>query len=426
MADLVDRAVESARAPSLVAATGFAGRSWWTREAGDVGTQYRIGSITKTFTAALVMRLRDEGLLQLEDPVGAHVPDAPFAVHSVRHLLAHSSGMPAEPAGAWWERTPGGSWQELAAANAGRASAFVPGERFHYSNLGFAVLGELVARRRGVSWWDCVRNELLEPLGLAGTTYDPVDGAAVGTSRDPLTGVLVGEPMQDTGAMAPAGQLWSRPEDLLTWIDALVRGNGDVLAANTIVEMRTVASGDPDEQHHGAYGLGLRLHWSSNGTLVGHTGSMPGFLAAMFADPASEAAAVVLTNATTGIDPEKLAVRLLACMQPLAPRTTQHEDESDEGPTELLGAWYWGNTPTALRPTSDGVQLVSEGDTRRFLAVGTDLYRGLTGYTAGEELHVVRRPDGTVSHLEVATFVLTRTPYDPSAPIPGGPPRALD
>jgi CubicO group peptidase (beta-lactamase class C family) len=441
LADLVDSAADRVRAPSIVAAVGLGRRPWWTRELGAVGRQYRVGSIAKTFTAALVMRLRDEGRLDLDDVVSAHLPGAPFGDRTVRSLLAHCSGMPAEPAGPWWERSPARSWDDLVAANAGRTPVFWPNRRYHYSNLGYAVLGELVARQRGAPWWDCVRSELLEPLQLTETTYLPLDGAAVGTSRDPLTGELVGERVQETGAMAPAGQLWSTPADLIAWADVLAQGRGDesggamppvmgpdILSRDTAVEMRTVQSGDPDDQHQGAYGLGLRLHWSATGTLAGHTGSMPGFLAAVFVDPRTHASAVVMANVTTGIEVERLTADMIARVQPLGYHPTERENEPDpeDAMPDLEGDWFWGNTPFRLTATSDGLILESERQPWRFVRDRIDGYRGLNGYTAGEELSVVRRADGTPSHLEVATFVLTRTPYDPDAPIPGGLPIRLD
>jgi CubicO group peptidase (beta-lactamase class C family) len=429
LCDLVDAAAARGRLPSLVAAAGLGRAPWWTRGVGAVGRQYRVGSITKTYTAALIMRLRDEGRLDLDDAVSTHLSDAPFGDRSIRSLLAHASGMPAEPSGPWWERSPGGAWDQLTATNAGRPSAFRPNSRYHYSNLGFAVLGELAARLRGSPWWDCVQAELLAPLRLAETTYLPLEGAAVGTSRDPRTGELVGERVQETGAMAPAGQLWSTPADLIAWASVLAQGSGDVLLADTAREMRTVQSGDPDDQHHGGYGLGLRLHWSATGTFAGHTGSMPGFLAAVFVDPPTLVSAAVMTNATTGLEVERLASEMVARLLPLGYHRTEREDEPDpeDALPDLVGDWFWGNTPFTLTAVIDGLTLTSaHEDSWRFLCVDRDGYLGLTGYTAGERLTVYRRADGTPSHLDVATFILTRVPYDPDAPIPGGPPISLD
>jgi hypothetical protein len=189
--------------------------------------------------------------------------------------------------------------------------------------------------------------------------------------------------------------------------------------------MHAVQAGDPDDQHEGAYGLGLRLHWATTGTLVGHTGSMPGFLAAMFVDPKTHVSAVVMTNATTGLDTELLATDLIARLQPMGYHRTEQEtepDPEDEMP-DLAGDWFWGNTRFRLTAVSDGLTLASaREESWHFVRVDVDGYRGQNGYVAGERLTVHRRADGTPSHLEVATFILTREPYDPTVPIPGGPP----
>ena len=421
-----------AQAPSLVAATFRAGVVDWRIGIGDVGGQYRIGSITKTLTAVLVLQLRDEGRVALDDPLGRHLPDAPYADATLRMLLAHSSGLTAEPTGPWWERVPGGSWADLVRANTPVSRIWPAGVRHHYTNLGYALLGRLVAEHRGDAWFDVVADRLLSPLEMRSTTYDPLSDAAPGTSRDPRSGVLVREPSEDSGAMAPAGQLWSTLDDLARWGDVLVAGSDGVLAPETALEMGTVQAGDPETQHRGGYGVGLRLHWAGDRTLVGHTGSMPGFLAALLTDPVDRVGAVVLANVTTGLDPEDCAARLHAAALAAAsgvadptPAPSEPVDGVPPGTRELAGDWYWGNTAMHLRPTSDGFVLVDGRAERRFTAAGADAFVGLNGYFAGERLAVHRRADGSVSHLEVVSFVLTRTPYDPQAPIPGGPPAPL-
>ncbi len=425
--EVVAGLLESARLPGLLAATFHGGEIDWHAALGDAAGQYRIGSITKTFTAVAVLQLRDEGLIQLDDRIGMHLTDAPYADHTIRNLLAHGSGITAEPAGPWWERVAGGSWADLVAANSAGVDVFRPGQRYHYSNLGYALLGELVGRLRGGSWWEEVQHHLLEPLRLTQTTYDPSTDAAVGTSRNPETDVLMREPSEDAGVMAPAGQLWSTPADLARWADFLATGHADVLRRETLIEMRTAQAADPDLQHQGAYGLGLRLRWTSAGTLVGHTGSMPGFLAGLFVDPTTRVGGVLLTNATTGVDPEAVVVQL----QGMAMRDVEAADhDSATSATggavdELVGPWYWGNTAMRLEPTQDGFVLIEKKTRRRFRVEDVDVYRGENGYWAGERLDVRRHDDGRVAYLEVVTFILTRTPYDAEAPIPGGPPVPL-
>jgi CubicO group peptidase (beta-lactamase class C family) len=150
---VLDRYQADRRLPSLVAGVLDGGELAWTGFAGaetTTDTQYRIGSITKTLTAVLVMQCRDDGLLTLDDPIGTHVPETGYATATVESLLAHVSGMQSEPTGPWWERSPGTSIDELLAANDGSAAVFGPHEHYHYSNLAFALLGEAVARLREV------------------------------------------------------------------------------------------------------------------------------------------------------------------------------------------------------------------------------------------------------------------------------------
>src|SRR3954469_21680455 len=113
----------SARVPSLVAGVVRDGALAWSGARGRVAgaapttdTQYRIGSISKTFTALLVMRLRDEGALALTDPFGRHVPGTPFGERTVGQLLSHAAGVQAEGPGEWWERAPVGPFDEVMAA----------------------------------------------------------------------------------------------------------------------------------------------------------------------------------------------------------------------------------------------------------------------------------------------------------------------
>ncbi len=293
-----------------------------------------------------------------------------------------------------------------------------PGELHHYSNLGFALLGEAVARLRGTSWWDDVASGILAPLGMTRTTYHARPPAAQGLSVVHFTGELTREPHQDTGAMAPAGQAWSTVGDLARWASFLASGHPEVLAVETLRE-----AGRPVAPAEG-YGLGLRLLPWRSGWLVGHTGSMPGFLASCFVDPATGDGCVVLANATTGLVADDVPALLLGDddvpqSEPWVP-TARVPDEVDGVP----GLWFWGNTAFELRWCRQRLELHSLALKNRqdVFAVRDGQVVGVEGYHRGETLHVVRRADGSVSHLECATFVYTRSPYDPEVDIPGGHP----
>jgi CubicO group peptidase (beta-lactamase class C family) len=425
------------RVPSVVAALVRDGSVVWRGSRGEATgvagvrpseLQYRVGSITKTMTAVVVLRLRDEGRLGLNDPVTAYLPEVGRDDLTVRMLLAHSSGLAAEPRGEWWERVEGSSFAELV-DRVGRAG-LDPGATHHYSNLGYGLLGEIVARVDGVSWWESLSTRVLAPLGMLRTSYDPLEPHAQGWSVAPYSPLLVPEPAADTRAMAPAGQVWSTASDLATYAGLLVGGHRAVLSASTLDEMATPQSGTLAAGVASGYGLGLRLLAGGSGTLVGHTGSMPGFQAALFVDRPRRTGAVVLANSTTGLRPEVVAPRLLAVLETCEPTIEAPWEPVASVPAdveELVGVWHWGNTPQVL--SWDGTALHLEhartgARSSRFERAepgrtgGT--FVGTSGYHHGEPLEVVHRPDGTVSHLVVSTFVLTRAPYDPQAPIPGG------
>ena len=269
------------RLPSVVAGVLQDGDLAWTGGVNaDLGTQYRIGSITKTMTAVAVMQLRDEGLLGLDDPIGRFLPESGYGAATLRQLLSHTSGMQSEPVGSWWERSPGVDFATLAVANDGSAAVTSAGEWFHYSNLGFALLGEVVARLRGASWWEVISARLLGPLDMKRTTYDAEAPFAQGQSVDHFAGTLTDEPHQDTASMAPAGQLWSTVDDLARWARAAHRRTSrrDRGADAARDEWRPGARDRPRPRAGGAAATTVRA-------FVGHTGGMPGFQASLFVDP---------------------------------------------------------------------------------------------------------------------------------------------
>ncbi len=424
MSDLqtrLERIQGRGRLPSVVAGVLTDGSLTWVGGAGEVAgppddTQYRIGSITKTLVAVAVMRLRDEGLLALSDPIGRFVPETGYADATVRDLLAHVAGLQSEPVGSWWERSPGVELDVLLAANDGSGAVARAGEYYHYSNLGFALLGEAVARVRGATWWDVVSGELLVPLGMTRTTYLPSAPHAQGYSVDHFHETLTEEPHQDTRAMAPAGQVWSTVSDLARWADFLATGHPDVLARSTLDEMATAQSP--------GYGLGLRLIEVDGRWLTGHTGSMPGFLASLFVDRETRRGSVLMTNAFSGQSMEAVPGALLGDEEPEPVEPWRPSTDVPDVVRGLPGLWFWGNTALEMHWHHGLLRMHEPGDDEDAyeFEVRADGIVGTEGYHRGETLHVHRRPEGSVSHLVCATFVYTRIPYDPDVPIPGGHP----
>ena len=391
--------------------------------AADADTQYRIGSITKTFVAVAVMRLRDDGGVDLDDRVEDHVTGTDFGRVTIAQLLSHASGLQAETDGPWWERTTGGDWSDLTSPSP--VQRLRAGRRYHYSNVGYGALGELLARAHGIPWHEVVARDLLAPLGMTRTTTRPDGKAAQGLAVHPFADLLLAEPEHDGGAMAPAGQLWSTVEDLARWAVLLGGDTGDILRPDTLDEMLEpqVVSDLPGQAWTSAHGLGWQV-WNHEGTrYAGHGGSMPGFLAGLQVDVESGDGAVWFANSTTGMKPfGRDLVTMLGEREPLEP-APWHSGGSSADAIEIVGIWHWGPSVTIVRAMGDGdlaLGVPGEGRGARFRSVGDGSWVGLDGYYAGEPLRVVRDEAGSVSHLDLASFRYTRLPYDPERDIPGG------
>ncbi|MBO1416493.1 beta-lactamase family protein [Streptomyces sp. FH025] len=423
------------RTPSLVAGVVRDGRPVWggarsmiDGHAPDQDVQYRIGSLTKTFVAVLVLRLRDEGLLDLNDPLARHLPGTPADGATVAQLLAHSAGLASETPGPWWERTEGSLRPELDdLLEAENPLKHPAGRLHHYSNPGYALLGALVERLRGEPWGEVLRREVLAPLDMDRTTLLPEHPHAGGFAVHPWADVLLPEPLTDTGRMGPAGQLWSTGADLARWAAFLSAGHDRVLSADTLAEMRRPAVGPDDAGWTSGYGLGLQLRRHEGRLLYGHSGSMPGFTAGLWVSEEDGLAAFALSNATSGANTSLLAAELIAITaahEPRLPEPWRPLPEVDEDLLAVTGPWYWGAAPSVVRLRADRVleltQLAGGSRASRFRPRPDGTWIGLDNYYAGETLRVVRAADGSVSHLDIGSFVYTREPYGPAGTVPGG------
>ena len=421
------------RLPSLAAGVMRDGAPAWFAGRGTVDgmapvgdTQYRIGSLTKTFVAVAVLRLRDEGVLRLTDPLDQHLPTAAVGGLRIGELLAHTGGLASDSAGPWWERTPGdvrpGFADVLGPDDGQRHPA---GRRFHYSNVGYALLGAMVARKRGRPWHEVARDEILAPLEMSRTSVTPQAPCAAGWAVHPWADVLLPEPVYDAGLMAPAGQLWSTANDLCRFAAFLSTGADEVLAAASLAEMREPAAPGSGDRTTG-YGLGLQLAWSEGRMRYGHAGSVPGFISAMWVSE-SGVGAVALANATSGYAIDTLAADLIGLTEyhePPIPSEWRAASVIDPAVLSLTGTWYWGPSAQILRAHDNNqLSLAPLSDNNAptwFQPAGDGTWLARNGYHTGEKLQVVTRPDGTVSHLDLASLIFTREPYEASPPIPGG------
>ena len=267
---------------------------------------FRIASMTKSFTAATVLSLRDEGRLGLDEPIAAYVPElgglalptADSRPLTIRQLLTMSSGLATDDP--WGDRQQGLDPEAFSELLRGPLTfAWPPGTRFEYSNLGYGILGRLITNVGGAEYRDVVRRRILEPLGMTATTYleaeVPPERLAHGYLwRDDA---YVDEPMDPYGALASMGGVFSSIRDLARWVafftDAFPpRDDPEAdapLSRATRREMQQVHTAWPVEVElsgldapaaatGGGYGYGLYAQDDTRwGRFMGHSGGYPGF-----------------------------------------------------------------------------------------------------------------------------------------------------
>ncbi|WP_242905753.1 serine hydrolase domain-containing protein [Actinomadura terrae] len=283
--DALTKVVTEAKAPSVIARWGVDGRSYefryGARRAGEhapaVQGVFRIGSVTKTFTATVVLQLVGEGRLSLADDVerllpGA-VPDGASGI-TVRHLLRHTSGLPEYPDESAFEdsgalKDPFRTWTPRALLSAIKGRPREPLGTFHYAQTNYVLLGMIIEKVTGMRYATAVEQRVLRPLNLTHTYVPGTETVLRG--RHNRGYVLDGGRYVDVTALNPsimdaAGRIVSDTRDLA----AFQRGLPRILAPAQINEMRTPTPG-------GSYGAGVENIPLKCGTFYGHAGGVPGY-----------------------------------------------------------------------------------------------------------------------------------------------------
>jgi CubicO group peptidase (beta-lactamase class C family) len=401
---LVRHEQRSQRLPSITAAAVRGGETVWetavgaaeVREQRDAtaDTQYRVGSITKTFTAAAIMQLRDDGKLDLEDTLDMHVEGAAHAP-TLRRLLSHTSGLQRETHDDAWLHARFAGVPELIETLDRAEQVLPPGARFHYSNLAFALLGIVVERVSGVPYAEYVRQRLLQPLGLTRTSFEPAAPAATGYLVQPYVEGVWDEAPVETGAWIAAGQLWGTVRDLCRWAWFLAEPDESVLKRELVEEMRTVQSIDDHVRWTGGYGLGLMLRRDGERVLAGHGGSMPGFIASVYVSPADKIGAATLTNSSSAMLGD-VTLKLVAATHdrwPVPPEPWRVEEPPPDDVLPLLGIWFMEGEQFILswRKGTLEARFPDDPDWKPpavFRQESADRWRVVSGWEEGELLRV--------------------------------------
>jgi CubicO group peptidase (beta-lactamase class C family) len=406
------------RVPAVSAAVHRADREPWELTVGaEPDTTFRIGSITKTFTAVLLLQARDAGLLDLDDRLGEHLDVPAHGDVTLRRMLSHTAGMQREPYGDLWDTLDMPSADQLVADLARAEAVLPPGRRWHYSNLAYALLGQVAARRFGGTWEEVLADRLLRPLQLTRTTVTPAPPRAQGYLVDAYTDVARPEPDTDFGGVGPAAQLWSTAPDLARWAQFLAAPDPAVLDPATLDEMCTpVTVTDPEEWHTG-WGLGLILAPRGGRVVhVGHSGAMPGFLAGAYGRRDHAIGAAVLGSSGTAGELTVLPHALIEASLEHDPPGIVPWTPGEPPPAELasvLGRWWSEGFEYVFRWRDGRLEArAAEAPAQRPPAVFTpesaDLLRTVSGREAGEQLRLTRDETGRVVLMHWATYRFTR------------------
>lgn len=273
------------------------------------GMPMQIGSITKQMTAAGILRLQEQGALDIDDDVKKWIPELDTRGHAVtlRHLLTHTSGVPEflSMLTEFWQ--PITVERVISLTNSGQWQ-FAPGARFSYNNTGYWLLGLVIDRASGRAWGEFLRTELFLPAGMTETGIcgePPLGPAPVGYIELAGGRRMTADPV-DMTIPGAAGAICSTAGDLLRWTHALTTNR--ILSEASFNEMRTPATlGGGDGI---GYGLGLSLGSARGGRhMIGHGGSIFGFQSSQRHDIEGEFTVIVLTNISpqSGAPPAELS-----------------------------------------------------------------------------------------------------------------------
>ncbi len=376
-------------------AVGLADRDWQQRNAAD--TKFRIGSLTKAFTAAVVMQLVAEGKLSVEQSLASALPwyreDTGERV-TVHHLLTHTSGIPSFTNGEGYDGLKR-NFQEVRPFVEEHCSGdleFEPGSQFRYNNSGYFILGAIIEQAAGQRFDVALRERIFEPLGLRNTGYDrhgtPVPRRAHGYQR--VGGVVVAADLLDMSVPFAAGALYSTVDDLLVWYRAVCGGS----VLDEVSRKATFSD------HASGYGYGWGIRSGDGGTQISHTGGIDGFLSRIGNVPECDGVVVVLSNV---MDPAIGEVwdAMAARLRGKEPREVRRD------PVAAIWRRVHGGDLAGAKRLAEGVaaRAVAPGITAQRLERSGHLAEAAAAYRFDVALH----PDAALSRERLARLESTST-----------------
>ena len=270
---------------------GLADREWNVSNTPD--TKFRLGSLTKQFTAAAILQLAEQGRLSIDDPISKYYPAAPasWSKVTIRRLLTHTSGIPSYTAlpgffdgAARLPHTP----EQIIQLTRDKPLEFEPGTKFAYDNSGYIILGYVIEKASGQSYADYLQGHIFGPLGLKDTGYDVTAEVLPrrASGYGPAANGWVNAAFLDMSVPYAAGSLYSTVDDLLKWEDALFAGQ---VVSPASLKLMTADQGN-------RYGFGLRIEQQNGHEVIAHAGGIAGFSTSLRRYPKDGVTSIVLAN----------------------------------------------------------------------------------------------------------------------------------
>lgn len=414
----------------LIWAKGYGYTNREKHEQATPTSLYRIASISKLFTATAIMQLRDAGKLQLDDPVSKHLPwfhmknvqpDAPAI--TIRHLLTHTSGLPRELPLPYWNDLKFPTRDEMTRLLPEQDTIFPPEVEYKYSNLAFAIVGEVVAAVSGEPYPQYIEDHVLKPLGMQWTRVSPdptTPGLAIGYRKRVPSEQREAEDFIDARGLTPAANLASNVEDLARFVSMQFRegaaGGAQILKGSTLHEMHRVQWLRPDWQS--GQGLGFWIRHVGQQVRVGHDGAAPGFKSQIETSPADKFGVIVLIN---GYDADPLfyvdqAFAIVGRAVVRATETPKPASVADPAWSKYVGTYTWKHVDVEIMVLNGELtMIVPDADNPwesrvRLTPVGPHTFKMIGGGNSGELLKFDVDATGTATKLTAGSYYRNRKP----------------
>lgn len=397
---------------TVVYARGYGHRDVNAKLPADAQTRYEIGSITKQFTAAAILQLKEAGKVQLDAPVVTYLPSAPHAREiTIRELLAHTSGLPDYINGPDVETLAGTptTFDQLIARVAKQPLEFAPGTGWAYSSTNYLILGHIVEVVSGESWEHYAQAHLFAPAGMTQTSTiaqesqlgDMARGYAVANG-----GIVASQPLAESWA-GPAGGIVSTVGDLAKWGAALADGT---IISNADYQL-LVTPGRLRDGTSSQYGLGMMVDTFEGEPRVWHNGNTFGFDASDQLFPTKHVRIIALTNSEDG-ESDEIAEGIY---DDLFPSYTATNAGADALYQQAIAAMSGLRQPRYLSYRIDGT---GDGLSIGLIVQGGNLWLNMHGGSGTSQWEIQHRTfdyaSAVVNDADGKSYLTHRSFFDPT------------